>query len=444
MFLLVAVMAFISAGAQIKISALPSKSGPADQALVPIVEDGVNKKVLGWRLSQSRVDSLVAAIGGKQNSLGFTPVPNTRTISINGNVQQLNADAEFTFDFPDESSTNTKYGDGSTTTFIDAAGDTYTPHFLVSIQGDLAGLGVMANDGSNNRRISLFVDNANNFGGISTAYGGSSFPFMIRVGGSNRFQINTNGTLKWPAYTSAGILKTNSSGDISSVATIAQSEVSGLPTALSTIESDVDAVEADVAALEGEINQQGWVAAWQFMGSAIKAGPIGVDWNSAGTATGMNDGRLFLIPIWVNKTMTLTGIKFILMQAFSGTADNTNAVGLYSMSAGSSTITKVAESTTDGTLWAGSLGLNAKAFSSTYSAARGVYYVAVLYNSSAQTTGPQLLSGATDADRDELMDFGNGHALTMYVTASQSTLPSTINVSSGMTVHSSTFFVYAY
>ena len=54
-------------------------------------------------------------------------------------------------------------------------------------------------------------------------------------------------------------------------------------------------------------------------------------------------------------------------------------------------MTLVASSTTNGDLWKqAQYTVGTAAFSSTYEAAVCVYYVRVLYNSSAQTTGPVL------------------------------------------------------
>lgn len=55
----------------------------------------------------------------------------------------------------------------------------------------------------------------------------------------------------------------------------------------------------------------------------------------------------------------------------------------------------MASSTDDGTIWKAAANATiTKAFSSTYSAAAGVYFIAGLYHSSAQTTAPTILGGS--------------------------------------------------
>jgi len=84
--------------------------------------------------------------------------------------------------------------------------------------------------------------------------------------------------------------------------------------------------------------------------------------------------------------MTLTGVTWYQATAGSYTASNYNGVGLYYYTAGSTTLTLVASSTDDGNIWKATSGTwNSKAFSATYTATEGMYYVAVMYSSSAGT-----------------------------------------------------------
>jgi hypothetical protein len=83
--------------AQIKISALPNYSGAADSAMVPVVIGGINRRVYGQDLGKTRFDSIVAALAGKHPLLGYTPVPDTRTITFNGQTYSLAGDIEFEF-----------------------------------------------------------------------------------------------------------------------------------------------------------------------------------------------------------------------------------------------------------------------------------------------------------------------------------------------------------
>lgn len=129
----------------------------------------------------------------------------------------------------------------------------------------------------------------------------------------------------------------------------------------------------------------------QALGSTTKA----ETWPLERLATSFNlvDNRMELAAVWLPVAATLTGVKW--WQAFQGvyTADNNNKVGLYTYN-GSGTLTLVASSANDGNIWkAGTQNFASKAFSSTYAAAAGLYFIALLYNSSAQTTAPGLVAG---------------------------------------------------
>jgi hypothetical protein len=77
----------------------------------------------------------------------------------------------------------------------------------------------------------------------------------------------------------------------------------------------------------------------------------------------------------------------------SYTGNNFNGVGLYSYGGG--TLTRVASSSSSLSLWGGATGFLQISFSSTYAAAKGLYFIALMYSSSAQTTAPALAGMAT-------------------------------------------------
>jgi hypothetical protein len=77
------------------------------------------------------------------------------------------------------------------------------------------------------------------------------------------------------------------------------------------------------------------------------------------------------------------------------TADNFNGVALYTYSAG--VITQVAISANNGDYWkftSNTVGIIP--FTAKYYATPGLYFVGMLYNSSAQTTAPIPVSGSTN------------------------------------------------
>ena len=127
----------------------------------------------------------------------------------------------------------------------------------------------------------------------------------------------------------------------------------------------------------------------------------------------------------------------------SYTANNYNGVGLYSVSGG--TLTLVASSTNDGNIWQQGSQWQSKAFSSTYSASAGIYYIAVVRNSSAQTTAPSvgiIGSGSSTYDGTGGFDYTNNNK-TFGIVSSQTTLPST-QALSGVTAQSYKMGFYLY
>ncbi len=153
----------------------------------------------------------------------------------------------------------------------------------------------------------------------------------------------------------------------------------------------------------------GGVNPYTLLGSSLKAQPIGMDINTITGNTGIpTDNTLHLIAVVLNTDETITGVMWVQNAQGVYTADNYNGVGLYSYSAG--TLTLVASTTNDGNIWkAAAASFNTKAFSTPYSAIAGVYFVGLLYNSSAQTTAPSLVGQSSNlfASSVAILDFTN-------------------------------------
>jgi len=172
--------------------------------------------------------------------------------------------------------------------------------------------------------------------------------------------------------------------------------------------------------------------AYQVLGSAIKGHTVGVGLDRVSSSFTMVDSQAQYVSIWLPVRQTLTGVKWYQQTVGNYTGDNNNKVGLYTYSGG--TLTRVAQSTNDAALWsqAGGNVVKQKAFSSTYDAQPGLYFVALLYNNSAQTTAPVI--GAASAIGNAGIaagDFTNSAKLWGNVGA-QTDLPST-QASSGLT-----------
>ena len=114
----------------------------------------------------------------------------------------------------------------------------------------------------------------------------------------------------------------------------------------------------------------------------------------------------------------------------SYTANNYNGVGLYSVSG--STLTLVASSTNDGNTWQQGTNWQSKAFSSTYSAAAGIYYIAFIYSVSAATTAPSIsINGSASGTYNAVsaFDFTNSQKTSGGLNT-QTSLPASQTLSS--------------
>ncbi len=115
------------------------------------------------------------------------------------------------------------------------------------------------------------------------------------------------------------------------------------------------------------------------LGGTIKAEPV---WATLGNVTltlTMASGTGRFVAVYLPVAATLTGVKWFQSVQGVYTSNNYNGVGLYTYSEG--TLTLVASSTNDGNIWKGTGNtFTSKAFSSTYAAAAGVYFVCALYS----------------------------------------------------------------
>lgn len=129
-------------------------------------------------------------------------------------------------------------------------------------------------------------------------------------------------------------------------------------------------------------------AAYNALGSVIKGYNVANPVNAVTTQFSISSGSNYLSAYYIPVASTITGVKWFQVTTGAYTAGNYNGVGLYSYSGG--TITLVASSTNDGNIWKSSSGWNSKAFSSTYSAAAGVYFISFLFTGTSITTNPVI------------------------------------------------------
>jgi hypothetical protein len=253
--------------------------------------------------------------------------------------------------------------------------------------------------------------------------------------------------LPWSTYGTggggSGTVNTGTANQLAYYAssTNAVSTTSSIPNGITaTTQSPLDAstkVATDAyvdaaAAIDDDMN------VYHLMGSTLKFQSLGVKKGTAATNQSLANSQLRIIAVYVSSAQTLTGIDLDQQTAGNYTANNENRVGLYSVDLTTGAATLVASSASSGTTWTGS-GAVRVAFSGTYSAAIGLYYIGLLYNESAQVTAPGFNGLAAAAISKSSSDFT--HSMFLQGTIStQTTLASSFNSSS---VTKSGSFIYA-
>lgn len=178
----------------------------------------------------------------------------------------------------------------------------------------------------------------------------------------------------------------------------------------------------------------------QAMGSDVKAMTVAINPVTAQTAFTPTDARVQFTAVWLPEDATLTGVSFLTRIQGNFTGDNNNKVGLYTYSAG--TLTRVAQSANDENIWKSVPGATGAwtevPFTGTYAATAGLYFVALLYNQSAQTTAPVIAGGIAIGFQAALTsDLTNSAKLLCFIN-SQTDLPSS-QASSGLTTVSAAY-----
>lgn len=182
----------------------------------------------------------------------------------------------------------------------------------------------------------------------------------------------------------------------------------------------------------------------QLLGSTWKAQSSFTPLLFCGTAVAISTAanpKIQFQPVWLEQSSTLTGIKVLCRTNGSITANNENRIGLYTYSAG--TLTLVASSTNNSALWT-SMSANVVytiAFSSTYVATSGMYFIGLLVSNSAQTTAPQLAGLASNLNTAFMtMDFTSSAKLCSTSITGVATLPTTYAMSSTTASSQSVWF----
>ena len=184
------------------------------------------------------------------------------------------------------------------------------------------------------------------------------------------------------------------------------------------------------------------ILAYQALGSTIVAENVDGQLAQVINSLAMTSQRAYFQAVYIDKDQTITGFKWKQATAGSYTANNYNGGALYSYSGG--TLTLVASSTNDGNIWTASSGtIGSKAFSSTYSATAGLYFVAIIWSASATTTAPSLGTLTATSSINTVTDFTNS-AKTSGLISSLTALPSPTQASSGISASANEYWIGLY
>jgi len=167
--------------------------------------------------------------------------------------------------------------------------------------------------------------------------------------------------------------------------------------------------------------------ALQYLGSGIKGYVPGNMIYTLNNPQNLGTGIAYYIAVYVPKAATITGCA-VFMQGGPGsyTATGYNGIALYGINVGTGLLTQVAASTNNATLWQAAQGILKVPFATPYSAQPAVYYVALLFSSSAIVTNPKAYF-IQPTTVPAGMDFANTIRLQCNLNG-QNSLPSTVNI----------------
>ncbi|MGN6475752.1 MAG: hypothetical protein ACTHKV_00900 [Flavipsychrobacter sp.] len=192
--------------------------------------------------------------------------------------------------------------------------------------------------------------------------------------------------------------------------------------------------------LEDQFKQRTELNMFAALGSDIKATPA-YPVNSVSLSVAPIDQIVRLLAVYLPKAAVITGASWFQSTTGNYTANNYNGIGLYSYSGG--ILTLVASSTNDGNIWKGTgSSWQRKDFSSTYNAAPGIYYVAMLYCRSAATTAPTI---SMPPQSSFVLGLGMSNRFICGTYSSTATsLPSSINMSTQAAQNNSYYYFALY
>lgn len=317
---------------------------------------------------------------------------------------------------------------GGTTTFT---GDT-NASTVVSVSGTNGGLFSVVD--TNTGTLLEVLDNSNNpifqVGTVDRL----KISGLTSASDTNVLTIDNSGVV----HTSSFIKGSGTPNEItyfSASGTVASLSTGTYPslTQLSYVKGVTSAIQTQIdgKATIATINNNN-ILAYQALGSTIKGATLDLSLNrTLATVSHSTSGRMQITPIYIPVATTITGVKFVSATQGSFTAANYNGIGLYSYNTATGAATLLTATANDDTIWKQTANtVVSKAFTGATSVAAGLYFIGSVVNSSAGT-GPSILGTVSMLAPMATYDFTNSARLVTHI-VSQTTLPSTWNMSSGI------------
>lgn len=158
---------------------------------------------------------------------------------------------------------------------------------------------------------------------------------------------------------------------------------------------------------------------WRAVSPTILASTLSPDQATNGTT--LADGQVRFVAVHLPFDATVTGVAFFQTTQGDTTADNNNKIGLYTSDG--TTLTRVAVSADSGTMWEGSANSwQQVAFTGTYAAQAGLYFIAILSNWSAVATAPVIAASAPTVHAGINSGFTTGDSYLVATLAAQTDL----------------------